>query len=52
VHYYNVSGTFVHKATKVTLGFGKQYEGILCVGGVCRQVPASYGMNLQVVTSF
>ncbi|MBO4282724.1 MAG: hypothetical protein J5873_05980 [Bacteroidales bacterium] len=52
VHYYNISGSFVHKASKITLGFGKQYEGILCVGGVCRQVPASYGMSLQVVTSF
>lgn len=52
VHYYNISGSFVYKASKITLGFGKQYEGILCVGGVCRQVPASYGMSLQVVTSF
>ncbi len=52
VHYYNFSGSYVHNATKVTLGFGKQYEGILCVGGVCRQVPASYGMSLEVVTSF
>lgn len=52
VHYYNVSASYVHNATKVTLGFGKQYEGILCVGGVCRLVPASYGFNLQVVTSF
>ena len=52
VHYYNISGSFVYKTSKITLGFGKQYEGILCVGGVCRQVPASYGMNLQVVTSF
>ena len=52
VHYYNVSASYVHDATKVTIGFGKQYEGILCVGGVCRLVPASYGLNLQVVTSF
>ena len=52
IHYYNISATYVHNATKVTLGFGKVEEGILCVGGVCRQVPASYGMSLQVVTSF
>lgn len=51
-HYYFVSTSFVHKTTKVSLGFGKQYEGILCVGGVCRVVPASYGCNLSVVTSF
>ncbi|NLJ81545.1 MAG: hypothetical protein GX330_00260 [Bacteroidales bacterium] len=52
VHYYNVATSFVHKTSKFTLSFGKQYEGILCVGGVCRVVPASYGCNLSVVTSF
>ncbi len=52
IHYYTVSGSFVYKTTKVTLSFGKQFEGILCVGGVCRSVPASYGAGLSVVTSF
>ena len=51
-HYYNVSTSFVHKTSKFSISFGKQYEGILCVGGVCRVVPASYGCNLSVVTSF
>jgi hypothetical protein len=52
VHYYGISGSYVYKTTKITLNFGKQYEGILCVGGVCRAVPASYGLGLSVVTSF
>ncbi|MDY0014671.1 MAG: DUF6029 family protein [Bacteroidales bacterium] len=52
VHYYNVSTSFVHKTSKFSLSFGKQYEGILCVGGVCRVVPASYGCNLSIVTGF
>jgi hypothetical protein len=52
VHYYGISGSYVYKTTKITLNFGKQYEGILCVGGVCRAVPASYGMGLSVVTGF
>ena len=52
IHYYAISGSFVYKTTKVSLSFGKQYEGILCVGGVCRAVPASYGAGLSVVTSF
>ena len=52
VHYYGISGSYVYKTTKLTLNFGKQYEGILCVGGVCRAVPASYGMGLSVVSSF
>jgi hypothetical protein len=52
IHYYGISGSFVYKTTKLTLNFGKQYEGILCVGGVCRSVPASYGAGLSVVTAF
>ena len=52
IHYYAISGSFVYKTTKVTLSFGKQFEGVLCVGGVCRVVPASYGAGLSVVTSF
>ncbi|MDR1792585.1 MAG: DUF6029 family protein [Bacteroidales bacterium] len=52
VHYFMFSGSFAYKTTKVTLSFGKQYEGILCVGGVCRTVPASYGVGLQIVTAF
>ena len=52
IHYYSISGSFVYKTTKISLNFGKQYEGILCVGGVCRAVPASYGAGISVVSSF
>jgi hypothetical protein len=52
ISYYSVSGSFVYKTTKISLSFGKQYEGILCVGGVCRAVPASYGAGLSIVSNF
>ena len=52
IHYYGISGSFVYKTTKVSLSFGKQNEGILCVGGVCRSVPASYGAGISIVSSF
>jgi hypothetical protein len=52
VHYYGIGGAYVYKTTKISLNFGKQYEGILCVGGVCRAVPASYGVGLSIVSSF
>ena len=52
IHYYAISGSFVYKTTKISLNFGKQYEGILCVGGVCRAVPASYGAGISIVSSF
>ena len=52
IHYYGIGGSFVYKTTKVSLNFGKQYEGILCVGGVCRAVPASYGAGISITSSF
>ena len=37
---------------RIAVNFGKTKEGILCIGGVCRSVPASYGLGLSVTTSF
>lgn len=51
-HYYNIAAAFVIKTTRIALNFGKTKEGILCIGGVCRSVPASYGLGLNVTTSF
>lgn len=51
-HYYMVSAAYVIKTTRIALNFGKTKEGILCIGGVCRNVPASYGVGLSVTTSF
>lgn len=51
-HYFMVAAAYVIKTTRISLNFGKTAEGILCIGGVCRNVPASYGLNLSVATSF
>ncbi len=51
-HYYNIAAAYVIKTTRISLNFGKTKEGILCIGGVCRSVPASYGVGLSVTTSF
>ena len=51
-HYYNISCAYVWNTTRIALNFGKTQEGILCVGGVCRAVPASFGCGLSVTTSF
>jgi hypothetical protein len=52
VHYYNIACAYVWNTTRIALNFGKTKEGILCVGGVCRAVPASFGAGLSVTTSF
>lgn len=51
-HYYSVSAGYIKDATRITVTAGRQNEGMLCVGGVCRLVPASSGVSLSVTTSF
>jgi hypothetical protein len=51
-HYPNAAVAFVYGTTRLALNFGKTRAGILCVGGVCRTVPASFGLGLSVTTTF
>ena len=51
-NYYNISVGYTHNATRLQIGYGKQREGIICIGGVCRQVPASDGLTFSLTTSF
>jgi len=52
VHYFTFTGGYTHNALRVTLGYGKTRSGILCVGGVCRLVPASDGFTISITNSF
>ena len=52
LHYYNVGGGYNNKGTRVSLSYGRQREGIFCVGGVCRNVPASNGFYFSLTQSF
>lgn len=51
-NYYNISVGYTKGATRLQVGYGKQREGIICIGGVCRQVPASNGLTFSLTTSF
>ncbi len=51
-HYYTVAAGYTHNTTQISLRYGRQREGILCVGGVCRNVPASNGLTLTLTSSF
>jgi len=51
-HYYTVSAGYTRESTRLALTFGRQSEGVVCVGGVCRQVPASSGLTLTLSTNF
>lgn len=51
-NYYNLSVGYTKGASRLQVGYGKQREGIICIGGVCRQVPASNGLTVSLTTSF
>ncbi len=52
IHYFTVTGGYIHNALHITIGYGKQRAGILCIGGVCRDIPASDGFTLSITNSF
>ncbi len=52
LHYFNVAAGYKKGANRFQLGYGRQREGIVCIGGVCRNVPASSGFNISITSSF
>ena len=52
VVYPSATIAFVKDALRVQGGYGRIRGGILCVGGICRPVPASNGFNLGVQYTF
>jgi len=52
LHYYLLSFSYTHNSSRMAISYGKQREGIVCVGGVCRNVPASNGLLVSVTTNF
>jgi len=52
VHYPNASIAYSKDALRLQAGYGRVRGGILCVGGICRPVPASNGMTLNVTYTF
>ena len=52
IHYYTGSIGYTLKTTRFALTYGRQREGVVCVGGVCRQVPASSGFYVTISSSF
>ncbi len=50
--YYGGTIGYNKNANRITLSYGRQRAGIFCVGGICRQVPASNGITLSVTSSF
>lgn len=52
INYYSVGASFTHSFVRVALSWGRNREGYICSGGVCRQMPAYTGGNLQMTLTF
>lgn len=52
VHYIYGSIGRIDGGHRLSIGYGKRREGIFCIGGVCRAVPASNGFEINFTTRF
>lgn len=52
IHYIIGTVGYVQGATRFTVSYGRQRAGLFCVGGVCRNVPASNGLTFSFTQSF
>lgn len=52
VHYLYGTAGWINGSHRLSIGYGKRREGIFCIGGVCRAVPASNGFEVNFTTSF
>jgi hypothetical protein len=52
VHYVYGTVGRIEGAHRLSIGYGKRREGIFCIGGVCRAVPASNGFEITFTSSF
>lgn len=51
-HFPNIGSAFSYKSHRISLSYGKQREGLLCVGGICRLTPAYTGFSGGITSSF
>lgn len=52
IHYYNIFASYRTGASRFTLNYLKQVQGINCTGGICREEPAFSGLRLGLITNF
>lgn len=52
IHYPRFDVFYINGPTRVSIGYVKQVQGIVCSGGVCRLEPAFSGVRANLTTSF
>lgn len=52
VHYWTVFGAVNFGRSRLTAGYVRQVQGVICTGGVCRVEPAFNGFRFTLVSTF
>ncbi len=52
LHYYTGSFRYAKKGKSFQLMYGRRVKGVMCIGGVCRPLPASNGLTAIISISF
>ncbi len=52
IHYYNLFMSYQMGATRLTVNYLKQVQGVNCTGGICRVEPAFSGFRIGLITNF
>jgi hypothetical protein len=52
LHYLFGTIGYVNGGNRIAVGYGKRRQGVFCIGGVCRAVPATNGFELTATSSF
>ena len=52
IHYLFGTVGYINGGNRLAIGYGKRREGVFCIGGVCRAVPATNGFEITLTSSF
>ncbi len=52
LQYPTLFASYTYKQTRLTFGYIKQVQGVVCTGGVCRVEPAFSGVRFELSTNF
>lgn len=51
IHYPLFAFGYIRNTARFTISYGRQRAGIVCIGGVCRLVPATNGLSFSMTTT-
>ncbi|HOP02829.1 MAG TPA: DUF6029 family protein [Tenuifilaceae bacterium] len=51
-HFYSFNVAVSKESNRISFFYGKQSDGVICVGGVCRKVPAAYAAGISYSKTF